>query len=133
MLIFDNNKHVFPLYQRALSLMISKDFADEKSGKITLVKKQHSEQENSRRELLAVEQEAKQEKIIEQYGKDHFKTQMMSQFFSQVLSKVNNDFDDKESLYTFIRRDEKGNLMSIPYHEMFPEQVKKVSEPRYAR
>lgn len=99
MLIFDNNKHVFPLYQRALSLMISKDFADEKSGKITLVKKQHSEQENSRRELLAVEQEAKQEKIIEQYGKVHFKTQMMNQFYSQVLAKVNNDFDDKDSLY----------------------------------
>lgn len=38
------------------------------------------------------------------------------------------DIDDKESLYTFIRRDEKGELMSIPYHEMFPEQVKKVSE-----
>ena len=77
MLIFNNNKHVFTLYQRALSLMISKDFADEKSGKISLVEKQHSEQENSRRELLAVEKEAKQDKIIEQYGKVHFKTQMM--------------------------------------------------------
>ncbi|XQW84642.1 HDOD domain-containing protein [Thalassotalea piscium] len=99
MLIFNNNKHVFTLYQRALSLMISKDFADEKSGKISLVEKQHSEQENSRRELLAVEKEAKQDKIIEQYGKVHFKTQMMSKFFSQLLAKVNNDFDDKDSLY----------------------------------
>ncbi|GAA5138011.1 hypothetical protein GCM10025767_19710 [Thalassotalea piscium] len=79
--------------------MISKDFADQKGGKISLVQKQHSEQENSRRELLAVEQEAKKDKIIEQYGKAHFKTQMMSKFFSQLLAKVNNEFDDKDSLY----------------------------------
>ncbi len=38
------------------------------------------------------------------------------------------ELEGKESLYTFIRRDEDGNLMTIPYHEMFPEQVKKVAE-----
>ena len=31
--------------------------------------------------------------------------------------------DDKASLYTFIRRDENGNLISIPYHKMFSEEV----------
>jgi hypothetical protein len=35
---------------------------------------------------------------------------------------------EKKSLYTFLRRDEKGELMTIWYHEMFPKKVKKVSE-----
>ena len=99
MLIFDNNPNVSPLYQRALSLLISKDFADKQSGKVMLSEKQHSEQENSRRELLAVEEEAKQEKIIEEYGKTHFKAQMMDSFFTQLLVQINNEFDNKESLY----------------------------------
>ena len=30
---------------------------------------------------------------------------------------------DKASLYTLIRRDEKGNLISIPYHKMFSDEV----------
>lgn len=34
---------------------------------------------------------------------------------------------DKTSLYTFIRRDESGNLYSIPFHEMFPEKIQRVS------
>ncbi len=38
------------------------------------------------------------------------------------------DIDDKTSLYTYIRRDDAGKLISIPYHEMFPEQVKKVAD-----
>ncbi|MEM8896246.1 MAG: Zn-dependent hydrolase [Bacteroidota bacterium] len=33
---------------------------------------------------------------------------------------------DKSSLYTFIRRDENGELISIPYREMFDEQVVRV-------
>ncbi len=37
------------------------------------------------------------------------------------------DIEDKSSLYTYIRRDKNGNLTSIPYHEMFPEEVAKVS------
>lgn len=38
------------------------------------------------------------------------------------------DIDDKSSLYTFIRRNDAGELYSIPYHKMFPEQVSKASE-----
>lgn len=38
------------------------------------------------------------------------------------------DIADKGSLYTFIRRDENGGLISIPYHEMFKAQVTKAAE-----
>jgi hypothetical protein len=37
------------------------------------------------------------------------------------------DIADKASLYTFIRRDESGKLKSIPYHEMFSEQITKAA------
>ncbi|MEP0367483.1 MAG: Zn-dependent hydrolase [Cyclobacteriaceae bacterium] len=33
----------------------------------------------------------------------------------------------KESFYTFLRRDDEGNLMVVPYYEMFAEEVQKVS------
>ncbi len=38
------------------------------------------------------------------------------------------DLADKKSAYTFIRRDESGALISIPYNQMFPEQLKKASD-----
>jgi len=38
-----------------------------------------------------------------------------------------SDLKDKTSLYTYIRRDDNGDLESIPYHKMFPNQVQKVS------
>lgn len=37
------------------------------------------------------------------------------------------DLEGKTSLYTFIRRDESGNLITIPYNEMFAEQVQRAS------
>jgi hypothetical protein len=37
------------------------------------------------------------------------------------------DLPDKASLYTFIRRNEQGALVSIPYHEMFSEEVVKAA------
>ncbi len=37
------------------------------------------------------------------------------------------DIADKTSLYTFIRRDEDGKLVSIPFHQMFHEKITKVS------
>lgn len=33
----------------------------------------------------------------------------------------------KDSLYTFVRRDSTGKLYTVPYHEMFPEQVQRAS------
>ncbi|MFT4535206.1 MAG: hypothetical protein ACI9P5_002571 [Saprospiraceae bacterium] len=38
-----------------------------------------------------------------------------------------SELKDKTDLYTFIRRDEEGNLISIPYHKQFAKQVAKVS------
>ncbi len=38
------------------------------------------------------------------------------------------DLEGKSSLYTFIRRDEEGNLITVPYYEMFAEQVQKASD-----
>ena len=37
------------------------------------------------------------------------------------------DNKDKTSLYTFVRRNEQGKLYTIPYHEMFKEEVNKAS------
>lgn len=39
-----------------------------------------------------------------------------------------SELADKASLYTFLRRDESGNLKTIPYREQFAEQVKKASD-----
>ncbi len=38
------------------------------------------------------------------------------------------DLEGKESLYTMIRRNENGDLISIPYHEFFEEGIRKTSE-----
>ncbi len=35
---------------------------------------------------------------------------------------------DKADLYTYIRRNDQGQLISVPYHKQFAEEVKKVSE-----
>lgn len=48
------------------------------------------------------------------------------------LSMTKSEFErweseDKTSLYTFVRRNESGKLYTIPYHEMFKEQVTKAS------
>ena len=38
-----------------------------------------------------------------------------------------SEFDNKGSLYTFVRRDENGKLFAIPYHKQFEKEVKEVS------
>ncbi|RIA10601.1 peptidase M49-like protein [Flavobacteriaceae bacterium MAR_2010_72] len=37
------------------------------------------------------------------------------------------DIDNKTSIYNFVRRDENGQLYSIPYHKQFEKEVKEVS------
>lgn len=37
------------------------------------------------------------------------------------------DINDKSSIYNFVRRDENGNLYSIPYHKQFEKEIKAVS------
>ncbi len=99
MQIFEINPAVAIIYQRATSLSISKDFAEKQSGKIPTVNHQGSEQENRRRELLSVEVQAQQDKIIADHGEEHFRKQTMQNFFNQVRTKINSDFDNKEHLY----------------------------------
>ncbi len=39
-----------------------------------------------------------------------------------------SELEDKTSLYTFIRRNDNGDLITVPYHEIFAEQVGRASE-----
>ncbi len=99
MQIFEINPDVAIIYLRATSLSISKGFAEKQCGKIPTVNHQGSEQENRRRELLSVEVQAQQDKIIADHGEEHFRKQTMQNFFNQVRTKINSDFDNKEHLY----------------------------------
>ena len=52
-------------------------------------------------------------------------------FYPQDITKEEfeqSNLSDKTSLYTYIRRDDDGNLISIPYHEMFEEEVNTVAQ-----
>jgi len=101
MQIFNDNEIIAQIYHRALSLTIGKDFADPLHvSSSSIITKQNSEQENRRRELLEVEEKAKSDRIIEIHGQTHFKSQIMASFFAKVDAKINNEFDDKENLYS---------------------------------
>ncbi|MFT4724954.1 MAG: hypothetical protein ACI9YP_001361, partial [Colwellia sp.] len=102
MQIFENNDLVAPIYKRAMSLMISKGFAEKQSGKVSVAVHQNSEQANRRRELLAVEEEANKNKIIQAHGESFFTEQVMAKFFTHVTTEVNKKFDNKENLYNKI-------------------------------
>lgn len=54
-------------------------------------------------------------------GANFYPEDMTKEEFEQA------NLEDKKGLYTFIRRDEEGNLKTIPYHEQFKEQVEKVA------
>lgn len=97
--IFNNNKRVSSIYNKSISLLIGKDFAEQLNGKMSGVKDQGSEQQNRRRELLAVEEENNNKKIIEEHGKNHFKTQIKEQFFARVTKQINTELNNKENLY----------------------------------
>ncbi|MBL4823529.1 MAG: HDOD domain-containing protein [Colwellia sp.] len=99
MQIFELNDIISSIHQRALSLSISKDFARQQYGKINLVDHQGSEQENRRRDLLSVEKETQQEKIVAAYGEEHFRSQVTDTFYKQVRRQVNKEFDNKTHLY----------------------------------
>jgi hypothetical protein len=115
MQIFENNDLVAPIYRRAMSLMISKEFAEQQSGKVSEVSHQNSEQANPRRELLAIEEEAKNNKIIQAHGESFFAEQVMSKFFAHVTSEVNKEFENKENLYNNILKieDATPSIMEI--------------------
>ena len=55
-------------------------------------------------------------------GANFYPTDMTKEEFEQA------ELDDKTSLYTLLRRDEEGELMTIPYHAAYAEEVKKASD-----
>ena len=55
-------------------------------------------------------------------GANYYPTDMTKEEFE--AAKI----EDKESLYTFIRRDKNGKLISVPYHKQFEGEVKKASD-----
>lgn len=102
MQFFDNNDTISAIHQQAVSLSISKDFAEQRHGKVNLVDFQGSEQQNRRRELLSVEVKAQQEKIVAAHGEEHFRKQIMATFFAQVNKQVNDEFDNKAYLFNSV-------------------------------
>ncbi len=99
MQIFEENEHIAAIYHRAIGLSFGKDFADPECQSTSSIERQNSEQENRRRELLAVEEQAQHERIVKEYGIAHFKTQVMAKFYNRVTAAVNNEFDNKITLY----------------------------------
>ncbi len=55
-------------------------------------------------------------------GANYYPTDMTKEEFEQA------DLSNKDSLYTFIRRDEAGKLISVPYREQFATQMKQAAE-----
>ena len=55
-------------------------------------------------------------------GANFYPTDMTEKEFKEA------DLADKSSLYTFIRRDETGELKTVPYHVQFAEEVQRASE-----
>lgn len=55
-------------------------------------------------------------------GANFYPTDITKEEFEQA------NLSDKTSQYTFLRRDENGKLMTVPYHVQFKEEVTRVSE-----
>lgn len=126
MLFFDNNDTLSAIHQQAISLAISKDFAEQRNGKINLVDFQGSEQENRRRELLSVEVKAQQEKIVAAHGEEHFRKQVMATFFAQVNKKINEEFDNKAHLYNRVLSIEEAAPMILELLSLRATSINKI-------
>ncbi len=126
MLFFDNNDTLSSIHQQAISLTISKDFAEQRNGKVNLVDFQGSEQENRRRELLSVEVKAQQEKIVAAHGEEHFRKQVMATFFAQVNKKVNEEFDNKAYLFNRILNIEEAAPMILELLSLRATSINKI-------
>jgi len=99
MLLFENNDKVFELYQRGLSFAVGKEFAQKRAGVVSLGKNHGSEQLSRRRELLAVEEKANKDKIIQKHGEKHFLDQVKSNFHRKVSGELTDEFENKESFH----------------------------------
>ncbi|MBL4910464.1 MAG: HDOD domain-containing protein [Alteromonadaceae bacterium] len=100
MQIFLENDNIAPIYQRMLSLRISKEFASTHSGKGFKTLQENTEQDERGRELLAIEQEAQKNKIIAEHGERHFREQISSQLFSRIDNQVNEELDNNDLLFS---------------------------------
>lgn len=100
MQFFENNELISAIYYRAICLTISKDFAHSQKGEIFVAKYQDSEQADRRRELLAVEQRANKEKVIEEHGQKQFVTEVSKKLLAKVHQKIVDEFDHKEKLFS---------------------------------
>ncbi|HKJ49583.1 MAG TPA: hypothetical protein VJ973_10860, partial [Christiangramia sp.] len=68
---------------------------------------------------------------LEPFLTNYGKKPEAANFYPSDMTKEefnNANIENKESLYTFIRRDDEGNLKSVWYHEMFPEKLKEASD-----
>lgn len=68
---------------------------------------------------------------LESFVKGYGPKPEAANFYPQDMTKEefnNADLPDKDSQYTFVRRDEDGKLKAVWYHEMFPEKLKKASD-----
>lgn len=126
MLFFDNNDALSAIHHQAVSLTISKDFAEQRNGKVNLVNFQGSEQENRRRELLSVEVKAQQDKIVAAHGEEHFRKQVMATFFAQVNKKVNEEFDNKAYLYNRVLSIEEAAPMILELLSLRATSINKI-------
>ncbi|REL30927.1 HDOD domain-containing protein [Thalassotalea euphylliae] len=99
MQLFEQHDTTWVLYQRYISLCIKKEFAQQQTGTLVTFSHQDSEQAHRRRELLEVEEQAKQEKAIKEHGEQHFRNQVMNKFFTKVAGEINTEFEQKENFY----------------------------------
>ncbi|WP_448213221.1 HDOD domain-containing protein [Colwellia sp. MEBiC06753] len=99
MLLFEQNDLTWSIYQRYISLLIGKDFAKKQTGKVTVTAQQDSEQANRRRQLLEVEEQTNQSKLIKAHGEQHFRNQVQNKFFTQVGIEINEEFENKQKFY----------------------------------
>lgn len=99
---FQQNEVLDPIYQRAISLLISRDFAYKQKGEIFVTNYQDSEQANQRRELLEVEQIAIQHKVIEEHGQNQFQKEVATKLLSKVKKQVVQQLESKEVVFNQI-------------------------------
>jgi hypothetical protein len=87
------------IHQRAMSLYLGKDYALQFIGSGKLNARQESEQENRRRELLAVEQQAQREKLLAEHAKAQFKEHITVKIDRTFTSRLLQLLDSPEKLY----------------------------------
>ena len=102
MQIFKDDDAVSSIYQRAISLTISQDFAEQSNGKQMVAAQPESQQGSSQRELSAVEKKANKETIIKENGHSDFKIQLMSKLYAEVHKNINEEFNNKDKRYNHI-------------------------------